>query len=181
MGGKWNRWKTPIKDEDGDIRKEYVLWSGFMNRAGKYKTYKNVTVSDNFRSYDYFFDWYNKQVGAHCTDINGRPFELDKDIVGDGSLYSEDVCVLVPKELNSQFKRYNKRNNTLPLGVSKEDRKNLYRASLSINGKFYNLGYYETPEQASKVYNQKRKERSIEIINLYPLDPRVTDILLNKN
>lgn len=177
MGVKWNKWVKPIYNSDKSLKREYIMWNGFMNRAGRAKSYKGVTISNTFKSYDYFYVWYNNQVGSHCVDENNRPFELDKDIVGNGLEYSEDNCVLVPRELNSYFKSFNKRNTSLPLGVSKESRKTMYRASLSIGGKHHHIGYFKTPEEASVAYKKERHNRINYLLNLYPLDKRVVDIM----
>ena len=84
----------------------YNTWMCMLNRCygaiktRKNSTYKDCTMSDNFRYYPYFKDWCEKQVGF---DQDG--WQLDKDILGDGTIYSEDVCVFVPQELNSFFKK----------------------------------------------------------------------------
>lgn len=181
MGGKWGRWKSPTKNALGKITKEYTTWNGLMNRVGRKTAYKDVVVSDNFKDYDFFYEWYNNQIGAHCFDENGRSFELDKDLLGDGLLYSENTCVIIPKELNNTFKVFNKRNISLPLGVSKEGRKRHYKVALSIGGKHQHIGYFETPEEASNAYMAERFKRLLELIDKYPLDNRVVDIIRNQD
>lgn len=84
---------------------EYRFWHGMLVRCydevfqGKNPTYKNCGVSDNFKSYKYFYDWcqFQKGFGLHG-------WQLDKDLLGDGFLYSEGNCVFIPQRLNSFFK-----------------------------------------------------------------------------
>ena len=84
---------------------EYRFWHAMLVRCydevfqDKNPIYKNCTVSDNFKSYEYFHNWCNFQKG-----FGNKGWQLDKDLLGNGSIYSEDVCVFVPQRLNSFFK-----------------------------------------------------------------------------
>ena len=51
-----------------------------------------------------------------------------------------------------------KRNASGYLGVSYDKRVKKYRASITIDGKFHSLGYYDTPEKASEAYEKKWAE-----------------------
>lgn len=179
MGGKWNRWKNPIKDERGLLR-VYTVWCNMIHRVGKAKTYVDITVSEDFKDYDYFHDWFYEQKGCMSKDDDGRWFELDNDLVGRNT-YSQDTCLFIPKEVNSLFKRYRKSNTTLPLGVSKENSKNVYKASMSLNNKHQHIGYFKTPEEASVAYQSVRNARLLEVLEEYEddLDARVCDIIMN--
>lgn len=81
--------------------REYRLWENMLIRAcnSKFKatntTYKDVTISENFLDYSYFYDWCQKQEG-----FNNQDWQLDKDLRS-SFLYSEDSCVFLPREVNN--------------------------------------------------------------------------------
>ena len=52
----------------------------------------------------------------------------------------------------------NKTNTSGFKGVSFDKNTNKYQARININGKRKHLGYYKTPEEASKSYEIKAKE-----------------------
>lgn len=177
MCGKWNRWSNPIKDEHGNMRKEYTQWLGVKSRVGRSTGYLDVTMSDVFSNYDSYLDWAVNQKGWLCNDTKGNIFQIDKDILGDGSKYSEDFCVFVPACINSMFKRQH--NTSLPRGVSKDAYKNKYRSHAHFGGKHMSFGYYDTVEEAEQVYIKNRNIYCLELLNIYKdnLDDRVLDIL----
>ena len=57
---------------------------------------------------------------------------------------------------HNQGKRIN--NTSGFKGVSFHKHRNKYQANININGKYKHLGYYETPEEASHVYETKAKK-----------------------
>ena len=59
---------------------------------------------------------------------------------------------------NSANQGKQKNNTTGFKGVIFDKHANKYRTRININGKIKHLGYYETAEEASKVYDAKAKE-----------------------
>lgn len=178
MGGKWNRWVTPISgviDGKKVVRKEYTQWLGMFNRTKGKKNYENVVLSEMFKSYDLWCEWAKEQKGFLNTEYNGRIWSIDKDIIGDGTIYSEDVCVFVPAEINNLVKSSGSEN--LPTGVveSSSNSFNPFSAKLKYLGVSFSGGVYDNVERAHKVYLRFRKEMVKDIMEIYgdSVDERV--------
>ena len=101
--------------------KSYSLWRGMMKRSESFEyktekpTYKDCSMSENFKDFNYFHNWCLGQVGYGLAK-----FELDKDIlIKWNKHYSEDTCCLVPKEINMQFVKSDAIRGEYPIGVTK--------------------------------------------------------------
>ncbi|HCA4016383.1 TPA: hypothetical protein MPW60_003104, partial [Listeria monocytogenes] len=85
---------------NGVKTKEYVLWKGMLQRCysdTQYPTYEGCKCSENFKSYEYFYEWCNEQIG-----FSNEGWHLDKDLLVKGNkVYSENTCVFLPQEINS--------------------------------------------------------------------------------
>lgn len=135
--------------------REYKLWSGMLRRCyrGDELTYKDCTVSGNFKNFQYFAEWCNKQVG-----FNEAGWELDKDILFTGNkIYSEDTCCFVPKEINLLLSSNKVNRGALPIGVNYYPPLGKYCAKLKVKGRNKHLGYFETPESAFLRYKQSKE------------------------
>ena len=73
------------------------------------------------------------------------------------SLVPVDVETSIPDVFITR-RRKTKRNTSGYLGVSYNKRTKKYRASITIDGKYHSLGYYDTPEEASEAYKKKLTE-----------------------
>ena len=88
---------------NGVRTKEYELWCNMLKRCYSevYKkqrpTYEGCKVSDNFKNYEYFYEWCNQQIG-----FGNQGWHLDKDLLTKGNkVYSEDSCIFIPSEINT--------------------------------------------------------------------------------
>ena len=167
---------------DGKPLYEYNLWKNILNRCfndktrSKNETYVYCTVSDNFLRYSYFYEWCHKQFGF---DKHG--WQLDKDILVLGNKdYNENVCVFVPKEINTFFTSSRKTRGEYPVGVSLQTGYTKYMATVCVSGKNKNLGRYNTVEEAFAVY-KKHKESLCKELALkwqHEIDPRVYEAMM---
>jgi len=162
---------------------EYKKWLRMLERCYSEKlhkrnpTYIGCTVSENFKSYSYFKDWCQKQIGF------GRDgFEMDKDILVKGNkIYSEDVCVFVPSEINNMMTKANAKRGEHPIGVSFNKRVNKFKAAhRTLERGSVHLGYFDNANDAFLAY-KKAKENYIKLVaNKYrnDIDPRAYDALM---
>ena len=156
---------TKYQAKINDVKtKEYDLWCGMLQRcysdASKKKrpTYEGCEVSDNFKSYEYFYEWCNKQVGFN-NDGNGNPFHLDKDLLIKGNkVYSEDTCVFLPQEINSLLVKNTAARGEHLIGVHWSNTNKVFISRVSKStGKREYLGSFKTELEAYNAY-KKAKE-----------------------
>ena len=149
---------------NGVQTKEYVLWKHMLERCysdtykKKQPTYEGCEVSDNFKSYTYFYEWCNKQIGFD-NDGNGNPFQLDKDLLIKGNkVYSEDSCVFIPREINSLLTKSNKTRGEHLIGVCwyKKDKAFVARVNKNKGGSEY-LGSFKTELEAFSAYKTAKE------------------------
>ena len=150
--------------EYGVVTKEYVLWNNMLKRCysdiyqKKYPTYEGCEVSDNFKNYEYFYEWCNNQIGFG-DDGNGNPFHLDKDLLIKGNkVYSESTCVFIPREINQLLVKRTASRGEYLIGVCWHKRDKVFMATVNKNkGKRENLGYFKTEVEAFNAYKQAKE------------------------
>lgn len=166
---------------------EYTMWKRMLERCSidypaKYPTYTGVTCSDNFKSYSYFYEWCNKQVGFNSKDSKDMDWQLDKDILIKGNkVYGEDACVFVPRRINTLLTNRNASRGDWPIGVRRQSRDSRFNARCNNGtGKSRHLGYFDTPQEAFQAYKTFKEALIKEVANEYKeqLDPRVYDVLM---
>ena len=87
---------------NGKATKEYSRWIGMLCRCYSeksrlsYPTYWDCTVSDEFKDFQLFSAWVNRQIGGRLKN-----WELDKDLLVQGNrVYSAEACLLLPRKIN---------------------------------------------------------------------------------
>ena len=168
----------------GRNTKEYDLWKSMLRRCysdnskNKHPTYKDCEVSDNFKSFEYFYEWCHKQVGF---DVNG--FELDKDLLIKGNkLYSEDSCVFIPKEINLTLIKCTASRGKHLIGVSWNKTANAFIAQVGKSkGKLEWLGCFKTELEAFNAYKIAKESFVKEQANKWKgqIDERAYNALMN--
>ena len=145
---------------NGRKTKEYVLWCHMLERcySEKYQkkqpTYEGCEVSDNFKSYEYFYEWCHNQVGF---GVDG--FEIDKDLLIKGNkVYSESTCVFIPREINQVLTKCTASRGKHLIGVCWSKTANAFKAMVRINkGKQEHLGYFKTELEAFNAYKTAKE------------------------
>ena len=143
--------------------KEYEIWYSMLQRCysdtfKKHRpTYGGCEVSDNFKSYEYFYEWCQKQIG-----FGNEGWQLDKDLLVKGNkVYSESACVFLPQEVNSLLIKHESSRGKHPIGVTWCKRDKVFVAQINKNkGKHERLGSFKTELEAFNAY-KKAKEKCL--------------------
>ena len=144
----------------------------------KQPTYEGCEVSDNFKRYEYFYEWCHKQVGFGNED-----WHLDKDLLIKGNkVYSESTCVFIPKEINALLTKSTASRGKHLIGVYWDKKANAFKASVNKNkGKQEHLGYFKTELEAFNAYKTAKESFVKEQANKWKdkIDVRVYNALMN--
>ena len=175
--------KYPIR-VSGVLTKEYMLWQNMLKRCysdahkKQQPTYEGCEVSENFKSYEYFYDWCHKQVG-----FGNEGWHLDKDLLTKGNkVYSENVCVFIPAEINTLLIKCTASRGEHLIGVYRNKRDKVFVAQVSKNkiGSEH-LGHFNTEIEAFNVYKQAKENYIKELANKWKdrIDDRAYNALMS--
>lgn len=113
------------------------------NYKKNHPTYKDVKVCKEWLIFSNFKAWMEQQ------DWEGK--ELDKDLLGDGKLYSPDTCCFLPLEINSFLvTKKGSGDKKYPIGAyfSKQSGKIQARCFDPFKKKDIFLGHFDNPHEA---------------------------------
>lgn len=158
----------------------YIIWNGMIDRCysnsfhERCPTYIGCIVCDEWLIASNFKQWFSE---------NYIPtYDLDKDILGSGKLYSPETCCFVPKHINYLFGV--KRSNKFGTGVSYHKHTNTYTARYRELDRRVSLGYYETIEEARNAYKEHKLNYVYKVLNEYytngTIQHNVYTALMNK-
>ena len=169
---------------DGVKTKEYGLWKDMLTRCysdtckKKQPTYEGCEVSENFKSYEYFYEWCNSQVGF---DVKG--FDLDKDLLIKGNkVYSENTCIFIPREINTLLVKRKASRGKYLIGVYWSNTSKTFIARVKKNkGKSEWLGSFKTETEAYNAYKTAKESFVKEQADKWKdqIDPRAYNALMN--
>lgn len=122
-----------------------------------YNRVKSLYWQENGRGYIYTRKKYTGEIIYLARYILGLD-NSDENIVLHLNKDTRDnrKCNLkaMSKSLVAHYRRLTRNNKTGYKGVSYYKRLNKYVASIKVNGKYYFLGYFDTPEEAHAAYQQ---------------------------
>ncbi len=166
--------------------KSYQLWQDMIYRCYKetrkpsMSSYENCKVSEEWKLYSNFKSDVESLIG-----FNTEGFQMDKDLLGDGKLYSKETVCFLPQKLNMFLVKHKERRGSLPLGVTKSKSKiKPFRSrSNDENGREVHLGHFKTPEEAQEKYLEFKRIKLLDLLEDYAdrLDERIITAFLNIN
>jgi hypothetical protein len=137
--------------------------------------YRGVTVCDEWLLYSNFKVWF--------YDNYREGWELDKDIIGDGTVYSPLSCIYIPIWLNNFVTLRSSHKGVQPTGVHKDGEVFIARCSTGVRGRRKHLGRFQTAKAAQaawfdfKMDMAKQYKEDMDSIDIR-LFPRVCNILV---
>lgn len=111
-------------------------------------SYLYTTVCDEWLTFSNFKSWMETQ--------DWEENELDKDLLGDGSVYDSKSCVFIPKWLNDGLG--NRSGGINSLGCTLNKKRNYYRAKIKCFGTFICLGEHPTMYEAHRAWQKAKIE-----------------------
>ena len=169
---------------DGVNTKEYELWKSLLQRCysddfkKKRPTYIGCEVSENFKSYEYFYEWCHKQIG-----FSNQGWQLDKDLLIKGNkVYSESTCVFIPSEINSLLIKCTASRGEHLIGVYWSKTANAFASMVSKNkGKQEWLGCFNAEIEAFNAYKTAKESFIKEQADKWKdkIDTRAYNALMN--
>ena len=169
---------------NGVRTKEYVLWKSMLTRCystihkKKNPTYIDCEVSDNFKSYEYFYEWCQDQIG-----FTNKGWHLDKDLLVKGNkIYSESTCIFIPNEINLLLTKSTTSRGKHLIGVCWSKTHKAFKAQVSKSkGKSEHLGFFNTEIEAFNAYKKAKEDFVKEQANKFKsqIDHRAYEALMN--
>ena len=148
---------------------QYARWRSMLyrcytdNRNITNQSYERCVVSDNFKSYSYFYEWYGKNNVCGNLDVN-----VDKDLlIKNNKIYSEDTCLILPTEINNTFNRQCSARGEYLIGVCFSERKMKYAAYVRIDKKNKTIGYFNSEIEAFIAYKTEKEKYIKFLANKY--------------
>lgn len=126
----------------------YQTWKSMLSRCYSTKylqrrpTYKDCQVCKEWLTFSSFKVWMENQ--------DWKDKQLDKDILGDGKLYSPETCCFVENWLNCLISERTDYRGKYPLGVTVH--RNKFLAQMRVNGRTKYLGIFDDPHKAHLAY-----------------------------
>ena len=114
------------------------IWKGMISRCynidnENYKYYggRGVSVSNRWKCFEFFLEDISLIEGWNLKFNDWDNFNLDKDIIGDGFLYSKDTCIWLSKSDNTR-----KSKNKYTYTIAKGSREISFSNISEVVGKF---------------------------------------------
>jgi hypothetical protein len=141
----------------------YECWRNMLHRCYnekyilKNQSYLNCKVCDEWKVFSVFKKWHEENYK--------NEYQLDKDLLGDGKLYSPQTCCFIPKYINTLLTNKQKNNTSGHPGVCFDKFTNSWIVHTNEKGRQIHHGRYNNFDDAVVIY-KKAKNKFIDDIIL---------------
>lgn len=155
----------------------YETWSAMLTRCfsedwkEKHPSYLGVTACEEWLTFSNFKAWMETQ------DWEGK--QLDKDLLGDGKLYSPETCCFLERRVNSFITSHSTRGGEgLPVGVYKSKKRFQALCRNPLGEKPY-IGTYRCETKAHFEYLKKKQSYARKLSDMEH-DQRIKKAILER-
>ena len=148
----------------------YRRWYGMIRRCYdsnfhiKNPSYQLTKVYQPWHRFSVFSQWMSSQSHADC--------ELDKDILGDGKLYSPQTCCFIPRRINTLLNQQINQRSKYGIGVSKRPN-GKFQSHLTVNGKLHTIGTFTTAKEGEIAYRAAKIKYAQSVLENFDLSPNI--------
>jgi hypothetical protein len=147
-----------VDDEDYDYLNQFKWFAN--NNNGKFYVGRSITVSKNKKIRIFMHRFIMKPEKVMVIDhLDGNPLNNQKNNLR--------ICTHAENMRNSKINTNNKSGYK---GVSFQENRNNYRASIKFNNKTINIGNFINPIDAARAYNAAALKYHGEFANLNKID-----------
>lgn len=171
------------RNNSGKVTIEYSTWANMIRRcytnyAGNKSanSYTSCTVDESWHNFQTFAEWFTSKSKAYLQ--RGLVPKLDKDLLSNSKVYSENNCVLLPNIINCSLSS-SRMTSKFQHGITLQ--RGIFYATIMYKGRNLHLGTFLTEQEAIHTYNRKKAELLKELSEDFKdvLDPRAYSILQN--
>lgn len=167
--------------------REYKIWTEMLRRCYSIgikvnrPSYTNCIVDDWLLDFSNFYKFARDQIGFFDRDSNGKSFHLDKDILGNGKLYSTETICFIPPEINAFKTNRKSTKGEYPIGVLFHKASGKLISQITVNSTKKYLGVFDNPYDAFSAYKVEKEKQSKFLAEKYKsvIDPRVYQALID--
>lgn len=149
--------------------KYIACWRGMMercyfgNKSSKNKSYSGCCVCSKWHDISNFKDWYNKNI----ITCEGNKICIDKDLLGDGKLYSPKTCCFLPEAINNAIKKNIQSNNKSGYSGVRVTGKSCIIAQTSLFGIKKYIGSFDSKKEAREMFVKEKDNYIHQLAELY--------------
>jgi hypothetical protein len=182
VDGLWAKYRGSYAEQTQTLSSQ--IWNAMHIRCkagARNPSYAGCSISENFKDFQFFAEWCQHQIGYSKKNSDGKHWSLEKDLLVRGNrMYSEDVCVFLPTEINNLLLLQSGKRGAWPIGVHYSKEKDVFVAQLNSKGKRWHLGYFKTPEEAFERYKFAKESHIRDMATKWrcEIDSRAFDALM---